>query len=379
MSASERITSHIESLADWRGTLLARVRRIIGAAGPELVEEWKWGTPVWSGRGNVIAIGAFAEHVKINFFKGAALKDPKGLFNAGLEAEATRGIDFREGDRVDEAALKALCHGCHGLGRPLAARPRLAGVDPRAAIVRRSAELIAPRVNRRGREVAFEQRRHRIEFGTAGASRVIGWTGVASILRRAHVLQSAPRRDHPMGMAAPIYHTADQVRALPEDGHRHEVVHGELLVTPAPRALHQEVVRRLLVRLSLYLDAEPAGHVLPAPADISWGPDTLVQPDVFVVRLEQARTLDWSRMKDLLLVVEVLSPSSARADRFTKRIEYQRQGIPQYWIVDPEQYQVEIWTPGDTAPRLERERLLWHPAQATQPFELELKALFRPI
>ncbi|MBA3894839.1 MAG: Uma2 family endonuclease [Gemmatimonadales bacterium] len=74
-------------------------------------------------------------------------------------------------------------------------------------------------------------------------------------------------------MAAPVYHTADQVRALPDDGNRYEVVHGELLVTPSPRALHQEVIRRLLVRLSLYLEMEPAGHVFPAPADISWGPD----------------------------------------------------------------------------------------------------------
>lgn len=182
-----------------------------------------------------------------------------------------------------------------------------------------------------------------------------------------------------MGMAAPIYYTADQVRALPDDGNRYEVVHGELLLTPAPRALHQEVVRRLLVRLSLYLETEAVGHVLPAPADISWGADTLVQPDVFVVPLEQARTLDWSRMKRLLLVAEVLSPSSARADRFTKRIEYQRQGVPLYWVVDPEQRQVEVWTPVDTAPRLEPERLVWEPAEATQPFELDLEALFRPI
>jgi hypothetical protein len=95
--------------------------------------------------------------------------------------------------------------------------------------------------------------------------------------------------------------------------------------------------------------------------------------------LEQARTLDWTRMKNLLLVAEVLSPSSARADRFTKRIEYQRQGIPLYWVVDPEQQQVEVWTPEGTAPHLERERLVWHPSGATRPFDLELEALFRPI
>jgi Uma2 family endonuclease len=182
-----------------------------------------------------------------------------------------------------------------------------------------------------------------------------------------------------MGMAIPTYYSAEQVRALPDDGNRYEVVHGELLVTPAPRALHQEVVRRLLVHLSLYLEAEPVGHVLPAPADISWGPDTLVQPDVFVVPVEQARTLDWSLMRNLLLVAEVLSPSSARADRFTKRIEYQRQGVPLYWVVDPQQHQVEVWTPEDVAPPLERESLAWQPAGASRPFELKLETLFRPI
>jgi Uma2 family endonuclease len=182
-----------------------------------------------------------------------------------------------------------------------------------------------------------------------------------------------------MGMAAPTYFTANQVRALPADGNRYEVVHGELLVTPAPRPLHQEMVRRLLVGLSLYLDAEPVGHVLAAPADISWGPDTLVQPDVFVLPLEQVRTLEWSRMTSLLLVAEVLSPTSARSDRFAKRVEYQRQGVPLYWVVDPEQHQVEVWTPADTSPRVERERLAWRPVGARRTFEMGLDALYRPI
>jgi Uma2 family endonuclease len=76
------------------------------------------------------------------------------------------------------------------------------------------------------------------------------------------------------------------VRALPEDENRFEVVRGELLVTPAPRAWHQEVIRRLTTRLSAYLDVDRAGHLVISPADVSWGPDTLVQPDLFVVPLE---------------------------------------------------------------------------------------------
>lgn len=117
MNPSERITSHIASLADWRGTLLTRLRQSIRTAGPDLVEAWKWGTPVWTGRSNVVAVGAFRDHVKINFFQGAALDDPKGLFNAGLEAKATRAVDLHEGDRLDEAAFKSLIRAAVALDR----------------------------------------------------------------------------------------------------------------------------------------------------------------------------------------------------------------------------------------------------------------------
>lgn len=183
-----------------------------------------------------------------------------------------------------------------------------------------------------------------------------------------------------MGMAAPTYFTAEMVRALPDDGNRYEVVRGELLVTPAPRVWHQEVVVRLLESLRAYLRLEPAGHLLCSPADISWGAaDTLLQPDLFVVPVEQARTLDWTRMLDLLLVIEVLSPATRRADRFTKRAEYQRRGVPVYWIVDPDEGQVEVWTPADTFPQFEREVLRWHPAGAGVPFELALSQLFKPL
>jgi hypothetical protein len=107
-SASQQIDRYINELADWRGDLLAQLRKVILDAAPELSEEWKWDTPVWSHKGNVVAGGAFKDHIKLNFFKGASLKDPNHLFNAGLEAKATRGIDFHEGDKVDEATLKDL-------------------------------------------------------------------------------------------------------------------------------------------------------------------------------------------------------------------------------------------------------------------------------
>ncbi len=182
-----------------------------------------------------------------------------------------------------------------------------------------------------------------------------------------------------MAMVAPRYYTADLVRALPEDGNRYEVVRGELLVTPAPRLWHQEIVRRLTVTLSAYLAREGVGHPFCAPADVSWGPDVLLQPDLFVVPLTQARTATWAGITDLLLAVEVLSPSSLRADRFTKRLEYQRQGVPCYWIVDLDAELVEVWSPMDRLPSIEREQLHWHPPGASAPFTLALRELFRPI
>lgn len=108
LTPSRHIDAHIKSLADWRGTLIARLRKLILEASPELAEEWKWDTPVFAHKGNVVAVGAFQGHVKLNFFKGASLPDPKKVFNAGLEAKASRGIDFSEASTIDEAALKDL-------------------------------------------------------------------------------------------------------------------------------------------------------------------------------------------------------------------------------------------------------------------------------
>jgi Uma2 family endonuclease len=183
-----------------------------------------------------------------------------------------------------------------------------------------------------------------------------------------------------MGMAAPTYYTAEMVRQMPDDGNRYEVVHGELLVTPAPRLWHEEVASRLGAALREYLRREPVGHALAGRSDISWGlDDVLVEPDVIVAPLEQVRTLDWAQIRHLLLAVEILSPSSLRYDRFTKRRLYQEQGVPLYWIVDGDAQSVEVWRPEDRFPTIERDRLVWHPVGATVPFNLELGELFKPI
>jgi hypothetical protein len=107
-SASVLIDARIEELGDWRGEMLARLRALIKDADPEVVEEWKWQTPVWSHDGLICTGEAYKGVVRMTFAKGASLKDPSRLFNASLEGNVRRAIDFREGDKPDEQALKAL-------------------------------------------------------------------------------------------------------------------------------------------------------------------------------------------------------------------------------------------------------------------------------
>jgi hypothetical protein len=108
LTPSQLITDQIAELSDWRGEMLARLRTLVLDAAPGITEEWKWGSAVWSQKGLVCSAGVFKDHVKLNFFKGASLDDAQGLFNAGLDAKATRAIDFSAGDSVDETALKDL-------------------------------------------------------------------------------------------------------------------------------------------------------------------------------------------------------------------------------------------------------------------------------
>ena len=107
-SPSEMIDGRIEELGDWRGKTLARVRALIRQADPEVVEEWKWGGPVWSHDGLICTGETYKNAVKTTFAKGAALDDPSGLFNSSLEGNTRRAIDFHEGETIDEKAFKAL-------------------------------------------------------------------------------------------------------------------------------------------------------------------------------------------------------------------------------------------------------------------------------
>ena len=115
---SQLIDGRINELNDWRGETLARVRSLIKQADPEVVEEWKWrGVPVWSHDGLICTGETYKSVVKLTFFKGASLKDPSGLFNASLEGNARRAIDFHEGDEIDEDAFKTLIRAAAALNR----------------------------------------------------------------------------------------------------------------------------------------------------------------------------------------------------------------------------------------------------------------------
>ena len=108
-AASKNITKRIQELGDWRGETLARVRRLIHDADPEIQEEWKWmGTPVWAHDGGVCTGESYKEVVKLTFFRGASLRDPQKLFNSSLEGNTRRAIDIREGEKLNEAAFKEL-------------------------------------------------------------------------------------------------------------------------------------------------------------------------------------------------------------------------------------------------------------------------------
>jgi hypothetical protein len=117
-SASELIDARIEDLGDWRGEMLSRLRALIKAADPEVVEEWKWrGTPVWSHSGLICTGETYKNVVKMTFARGASLKDPSGLFNSSLEGNVRRAIDFHEGDQLNAAALKALIRAAVALNK----------------------------------------------------------------------------------------------------------------------------------------------------------------------------------------------------------------------------------------------------------------------
>ncbi len=174
-------------------------------------------------------------------------------------------------------------------------------------------------------------------------------------------------------------YTVDEVLAFPNDGNRYELVDGELLVTPAPSFKHQRVVKHLCVQLEQYLQRHPGvAELIISPADITWDREKLVQPDLFVVPVAEV-TGNWTSIRTLLLAVEVVSPSSARGDRLTKRRLYQRQGVATYWVVDPDARLGEVWHPEDTRPEIVTDALRWRVTPDAGELVMDLGELFRGL
>ena len=182
-----------------------------------------------------------------------------------------------------------------------------------------------------------------------------------------------------MGMPAVEHRrwTADQVRALPEvPGKRFECVDGELLVSPGPRYSHQHVVMLLSTQLHAYCRTHEIGAVLAGPGELELDAHTLVQPDVFVLPLVRGRLpMSQEETGEPMLLIEVLSPGTARNDRLVKRPRYQRLGV-EMWIVDLDSRLVERWMPDANRPEIITEILTWQPAAAAMPLVIKVAALF---
>jgi Uma2 family endonuclease len=172
--------------------------------------------------------------------------------------------------------------------------------------------------------------------------------------------------------------TVEMVRALPDDGNRYEVIGGELFVTPSPSLVHQRAVIELLDIVRPYVKTHGVGEALVSPADVVvFGPRKFVQPDLFVLPLvDGARVRAWSDVGRLLLAVEVISPSTRRADREDKRTLYAEKGVPEYWIVDTDERIVERSRPDDVSVEVVRESLEWRPAPDIAPLVIALPAYF---
>ncbi len=179
--------------------------------------------------------------------------------------------------------------------------------------------------------------------------------------------------------------TAREVRELiahtPLATPRYELVDGELLVTPSPNLHHQRAVKLLLVSLQEYLAANPIAEVLFSPFDVEVEPESVTQPDLFVLPLSESRRLaDGAALpaRELLVAIEVLSPSSARHDRVRKRPLYQRH-VPEYWIADVDAQLIERWRPNEERPEIIAGVLEWSPVGSAAPFRLDLPTFFASV
>ncbi len=184
-----------------------------------------------------------------------------------------------------------------------------------------------------------------------------------------------------MAETARKYWRPEDVQALPYGRERYECIHGELFVTPSPRDLHQAVVGELYALLHAHFKGRAGLQLRLSPADIQLEPDTLVQPDLFVTRLERKtlREQGWTAVQRMALVIEVLSPGSVRQDRGKKRELYMRTGVEDYWMVNIDTRAVERWRPGYEAAEIVTGVLEWRDAVGGASFTVDLPELFATV
>ena len=173
--------------------------------------------------------------------------------------------------------------------------------------------------------------------------------------------------------------TVDDLESLPQDGSRYEIIDGELLVSPSPRVRHQWAAVQLFDMVRAYVEANRIGYLFPSPVNVECGPRTHLEPDMSVVPAVGDKLPETVEAAGgPLLVVEILSPSTARYDRVKKRPVYQRQGV-EYWIVDIDARVIERWMPTDTRPEIASETLVWTPRGSQTPLTLDVAAYFRAV
>jgi Uma2 family endonuclease len=174
--------------------------------------------------------------------------------------------------------------------------------------------------------------------------------------------------------------TVAMLETLPDDGNRYEIIDGELFVTPAPSYTHQRIVLELALLFGTYLRGSREAEVMIAPADVRAGDRTSVEPDLFVIPLVNGRPLAGpAKLGELLLAIEVLSPSTAGLDRYKKRPTYQREGVREYWIVDPDAHFIERWRPRVDEPEIVRGMIDWRAPGAAEALEIDLELLFARV
>jgi Uma2 family endonuclease len=174
--------------------------------------------------------------------------------------------------------------------------------------------------------------------------------------------------------------TVEMLDTMPADGNRYEIIDGDLYVTPAPSPTHQRACAELYKALWPYIDLHGVGELFFSPIDVEFAPDTMVEPDLVLFPPPAGKLPPRFRGSDgALLAIEVLSPSTARSDRQKKRALYQRERVPEYWIVDLDARIVERWRPTDARPEILVEALTWLPSGASEPFVMKLAEYFARV